>query len=44
VKLLLDMNLALRWVAWLRNAGVEAVHWSQIGSSTATDATIFAHA
>lgn len=44
MKLLLDMNLAPRWVAWLRNAGVQAVHWSQVGSPTAVDATIFAHA
>lgn len=44
VNLLLDMNLAPRWVDWLREAGFEAVHWREVGSPTATDATIFAHA
>jgi predicted nuclease of predicted toxin-antitoxin system len=44
VKLLLDMNLAPRWVQWLRAVGVDAVHWTEVGSPTATDATIFSYA
>jgi len=44
VKLLLDMNLAPRWVQWLRTAGVDAIHWTDVGAPTATDATIFSHA
>ena len=44
MKLLLDMNLAPRWVDWLRDAGIEAVHWCEVGSPTASDATIFSHA
>lgn len=44
MKRLLDMNLAPRWVAWLRDTGIEAVHWSEVGAPTARDAMIFAHA
>lgn len=44
MKLLLDMNLAPRWVQWLRTAGVDAVHWTDVGTPTATDATIFSYA
>jgi len=44
VKLLLDMNLAPRWVRWLRNAGIDAVHWTEVGLPTAPDAVIFSYA
>jgi predicted nuclease of predicted toxin-antitoxin system len=44
VKLLIDMNLAPRWVSWLRDAGIDAVHWSDVGAADATDSTLFAHA
>lgn len=44
MKLLLDMNLAPRWVRWLNDSGIDAIHWSAIGSPTATDAMIFTHA
>lgn len=40
MKLLLDMNLSPDWVAFLAAAGVEAVHWSNIGDCRASDATI----
>lgn len=40
MKLLLDMNLSPSWVPFLRNAGVEAVHWSSIGPANASDRTV----
>ena len=40
MKLLIDMNLAPRWVDVLRVAGHDAVHWSAIGSWTAADRDI----
>ena len=44
MKLLLDMNLAPRWVQWLREAGVDAIHWTEVGAPTAPDASIFDYA
>ena len=40
MKILLDMNLSPNWVGFLAAAGIEAVHWSSVGSGSATDATI----
>ena len=40
MKLLLDMNLAPRWVGFLQEEGFEAVHWSTVGDPRASDATI----
>ena len=40
MKLLIDMNLSPRWVDALRVAGHEAVHWSTVGSWTASDRDI----
>jgi predicted nuclease of predicted toxin-antitoxin system len=37
MKLLVDMNLSPRWVAELRSAGVESIHWRDIGPANATD-------
>ena len=42
MKLLLDMNLSLRWVARLTQAGYEAVHWSTLGRFDAPDHEIMA--
>jgi len=42
MRLLVDMNLSPRWVDFLRAAGHEATHWSDIGEVTATDAHIMA--
>ncbi|MDR1489081.1 MAG: DUF5615 family PIN-like protein [Desulfovibrio sp.] len=42
MKLLLDMNLSPRWVAWLAGEGIEAVHWSTLGAPDAPDETIMA--
>ncbi len=37
MKILVDMNLSPDWVNFLGTAGHEAVHWSEIGSGSATD-------
>jgi predicted nuclease of predicted toxin-antitoxin system len=44
MKLLVDMNLSLRWVAFLLSSGVEVVHWSVIGKANAPDTEIMAYA
>jgi predicted nuclease of predicted toxin-antitoxin system len=44
MRLLLDMNLAPRWCDRLIEDGHEAVHWSSIGASEATDVAILAYA
>ena len=31
MKLLIDMNLAPKWVALLKDNGFEALHWSTVG-------------
>ncbi len=37
MKILVDMNLSPRWVAALEAVGVEARHWSTVGSPDAPD-------
>ncbi|MBZ5658202.1 MAG: DUF5615 family PIN-like protein [Acidobacteriia bacterium] len=44
MKLLVDMDLSLRWIGLLRNAGWEAVHWSAVGKVNAPDLEIMAYA
>lgn len=44
MKLLVDMNLSPDWVAILKQAGWEAVHWSSVGDPRADDSIIFAWA
>ena len=44
VILVADMNLSPGWVATLESAGHTAVHWSTVGSPTASDAEIMAWA
>ena len=44
MKLLVDMNLAPRWVSVLADAGFEAVHWSTLGANNAPDTEIMAFA
>lgn len=36
-RLLVDMNLSIEWVPLLRSAGLQAVHWSEIGDPRAAD-------
>jgi predicted nuclease of predicted toxin-antitoxin system len=40
MRVLVDMNLTVRWVRALLTAGHDAVHWSSIGNPAATDRTI----
>lgn len=44
MKLLVDMNLSPRWIGFLGEAGLDAVHWSAVGRVDAPDAEIMAHA
>jgi predicted nuclease of predicted toxin-antitoxin system len=44
MKLLVDMNLSLRWVGLLTSAGFDAVHWSSVGPANAPGVQIMAHA
>ena len=44
MKLLVDMNLSPRWIALLRDSGVDAVHWSVVGKINAPDTEIMAYA
>lgn len=40
MRLVIDMNLSVAWVAGLREQGVEAVHWTTIGARDAADQAI----
>jgi len=42
MKLLIDMNLSPKWVSVLKEAGLEAAHWSHIGRPDAPDYEIMA--
>jgi predicted nuclease of predicted toxin-antitoxin system len=44
MKILVDMNLSPRWADFLAGNGIEAVHWSSIGSPDAPDTGIMAYA
>ncbi len=44
MRLLIDMNLAPRWVERLSRAGYETVHWSEVGAVDAADSTICQYA
>ena len=44
MKILLDMNLSPRWQATLSNAGIESVHWSEVGDPCAPDALLASYA
>ncbi|MDP3073251.1 MAG: DUF5615 family PIN-like protein [Opitutaceae bacterium] len=44
MKLLVDMNLSARWVEFFSSHGIDAKHWSDLGSAADSDDTIFAHA
>jgi predicted nuclease of predicted toxin-antitoxin system len=37
MKILVDMNLSPRWVAFLASAGFEVIHWSAVGAKEASD-------
>ena len=44
MKILIDMNLSPKWTDYLIGKGMEAVHWSSIGSNDAPDAEIMTYA
>jgi len=44
MKLLLDMNISPRWVDFLQEYGICAVHWATVGAPDATDSQIMAFA
>ncbi len=44
VKLVIDMNLSVEWVAELANHGWSSVHWSMVGDPSAEDSVIMAWA
>lgn len=44
MKLLIDMNLSPRWAKYLKDAGIEAAHWSTLGAPNAPDAEIMTFA
>jgi predicted nuclease of predicted toxin-antitoxin system len=44
MRIVIDMNLSPQWRDVLTELGEEAVHWSQVGSATATDAEILSWA
>jgi predicted nuclease of predicted toxin-antitoxin system len=44
MKLLVDMNLSPDWVAVLKQAGWETIHWSDVGNPRAADSEIMAWA
>jgi predicted nuclease of predicted toxin-antitoxin system len=44
MKVLVDMNLSPRWVQTLRAAGIDAIHWSDVGRTNAPDTEIMAYA
>ena len=44
MKILVDMNLSPLWAGFLTGDGIEAVHWTVIGSPDAPDSEIMAYA
>jgi predicted nuclease of predicted toxin-antitoxin system len=44
MRLLIDMNLSPRWQLILEHAGLEAVHWSELGTATAADVEVMSYA
>lgn len=42
MKLLVNMNLSPRWTNFLADTGIEAVHWSVLDASNASDTEIMA--
>ena len=44
MKILLDMNLSPEWEGYFRKNNVEAIHWSKLGNSKASDSEIFNYA
>ena len=44
MKILVDMNLSVKWADFLIGNGIEAAHWSSIGSPDSSDTEIITYA
>jgi len=44
MKIIIDVNLAVRWANMLSERGIEAVHWTAIGAANAKDIEIMSYA
>ena len=44
MKIIVDVNLAIRWADMLVSRGIEAVHWTAIGAAGAKDIEIMSYA
>ena len=44
MKIIIDVNLAVRWANMLSDRGIEAVHWTSIGAGNAPDIEIMSYA
>jgi predicted nuclease of predicted toxin-antitoxin system len=44
MKIIVDVNLAVRWANMLSERGIEAVHWTTIGVANAQDIEIMSYA
>jgi predicted nuclease of predicted toxin-antitoxin system len=44
MKILVDMNLSPAWAGFLTGNGIEAVHWSSVGTPNAPDTEIIKYA
>jgi predicted nuclease of predicted toxin-antitoxin system len=44
MKILIDMNLSPDWVSYFAASGIEAIHWSKVGSASAKDREIMEYA
>jgi len=44
MKIIIDVNLAIRWADMLSSRGIEAVHWTAIGKANAQDVEIMSYA
>jgi len=44
MKIIVDVNLAIRWANMLSSRGIETVHWTAIGAANAQDIEIMSYA
>jgi len=44
MKIIVDVNLAVRWAEMLSGRGIESIHWTAIGAANAQDIEIMSYA
>jgi len=44
MKIIVDVNLAIRWANLLSSRGIDAIHWTAIGAANAQDIEIMSYA